>query len=111
MAIDPFKDGNGRLSRILTTLLLRAGYSYVPYSSMETIIEANKDNYYLALRRTQQTIRTDKQNWEYWLGFFLRTLARQKENPARDQNPRYPSTSRSPIMATSRRTITIHGLV
>lgn len=49
---------------------------------METIIEANKDNYYLALRRTQQTIRTDKQNWEYWLGFFLRTLATQKENLA-----------------------------
>ena len=47
---------------------------------METIIEANKDNYYLALRRTQQTIRTDKQNWEYWLVFFLRTLAKQKEN-------------------------------
>jgi Fic family protein len=50
LAIYAFKDGNGRLSRIVTTLLLlRAGYGYVPYSSMEGIIEANKDNYYLAL--------------------------------------------------------------
>jgi Fic family protein len=83
LAIHPFKDGNGRLSRILTTLLLlRAGYGYVPYSSMEGVIEANKENYYLALRRTQQTIRTEKQNWEFWLVFFLKTMAKQKDNLA-----------------------------
>jgi Fic family protein len=83
LAIHPFKDGNGRLSRVLTTLLLlRAGYGYVPYSSMETIIEVNKDNYYAALRRTQQTIRKEEQSWEPWLVFFLRTLAKQKDNLA-----------------------------
>jgi Fic family protein len=83
LAIHPFKDGNGRLSRILTTLLLiRAGYGYVPYSSMESVIESNKDSYYLALRRSQQTIRTEKQNWEYWLVFFLKTMAKQKDNLA-----------------------------
>jgi Fic family protein len=83
LAIHPFKDGNGRLSRILTTLLLlRAGYGYIPYSSMETVIEANKDSYYLALRRTQQTVRTQKQTWEYWLLFFLKTMAKQKDNLA-----------------------------
>ena len=83
LAIHPFKDGNGRLSRVLTTLLLlRAGYGYVTYSSMESVIEANKDNYYLALRRTQQTIRKGKQNWEYWLVFFLRTMVKQKSNLA-----------------------------
>jgi len=83
LAIHPFKDGNGRLSRILTTLLLlRSGYGYVPYSSMEGIIEANKDSYYLALRRTQQTIRKEKPNWEYCLVFFLKTMARQKDKPA-----------------------------
>ena len=83
LAIHPFKDGNGRLSRVLTTLLLlRAGYSYVPYSSMEGVIEQNKDSYYLALRRTQQTIRREEQNWESWLVFFLKTMAKQKDNLA-----------------------------
>jgi hypothetical protein len=37
---------------------------------LEGIIEANKDNYYLALRRTQKTIPKEKQNWEYWPGVF-----------------------------------------
>jgi Fic family protein len=54
LEIHPFQDGNGRLSRILTTLLLlRAGYSYVPYSSLESVIEQSKGCYYLALRQTQ----------------------------------------------------------
>jgi len=83
LAIHPFKDGNGRLSRILTTLLLlRAGYGYVPYSSMESVVERNKDSYYLALRRTQQAIRKEEQNWVPWQVFFLKTMAKQKDNLA-----------------------------
>jgi Fic family protein len=83
LAIHPFKDGNGRLSRVLTTLLLlRAGYGYVPYSSMESIVERNKDSYYLALRRTQQALRKEKQDWEPWLVFFLKTMTKQKDNLA-----------------------------
>lgn len=78
LEIHPFQDGNGRLSRALTTLLLlQAGYAYVPYSSLESIIEQNKEAYYLALRQTQGTIRTDAPNWQPWLAFFLRALAEQ----------------------------------
>lgn len=80
LEIHPFQDGNGRLSRILTTLLLlRAGYAYVPYSSMESVIEQSKEAYYLALRRTQGTIRTDSPDWTPWLEFFLATLQRQMQ--------------------------------
>ena len=80
LAIHPFQDGNGRLSRILTTLmLLRAGYAYVPYSSLESVIEQNKEGYYLSLRRTQGTILTGEPDWNPWLEFFLRTLQRQKQ--------------------------------
>lgn len=78
LEIHPFQDGNGRLSRVLTTLLLiQAGYAYVPYSSLESVIEANKEAYYLALRQTQGTIRTESPNWHPWLVFFLRSLAEQ----------------------------------
>ena len=78
LAIHPFQDGNGRLSRILTTLaLLQAGYAYVPYSSLESVIEQNKETYYLALRQTQATLRTDSPDWQPWILFFLRALQSQ----------------------------------
>ncbi len=81
LEIHPFQDGNGRLSRALTTLLLlRAGYAYVPYSSLESVIEQSKDGYYLALRRTQKTTRSKKPDWQPWIMFFLRALQRQKRH-------------------------------
>lgn len=83
LEIHPFQDGNGRLSRILTTLLLlRAGYAYVPYSSLESVIEQSKERYYLALRQTQGTIRTDAPNWQPWVLFFLRALQQQMKRLA-----------------------------
>jgi Fic family protein len=79
LEIHPFQDGNGRLSRVLTTLLLlKFGYAYAPYSSLESVIESSKEGYYLALRQTQSTIRTDDPNWQPWLSFFLRALQQQK---------------------------------
>ncbi len=84
LAIHPFQDGNGRLSRILTTLLLlRAGYAYVPYSSLESVIEQSKEAYYLALRQTQGTLRAARPDWQPWLLFFLRALHEQVKRLAR----------------------------
>ena len=78
LAIHPFQDGNGRLSRVLTTLmLLRAGYAYVPYASLESVVEENKAQYYNALRRTQKSL-DETPDWEPWVGFFLRALKAQK---------------------------------
>jgi Fic family protein len=80
LEIHPFQDGNGRLSRILTTLLLsQSGYAYVPYSSLESVIETNKKNYYLASRQTQGTIRTETPDWQPWVTFFLEALSKQKK--------------------------------
>ena len=79
LAIHPFQDGNGRLSRALTAmLLLKKGYLYVPYASIEAVIEESKEGYYRALRQTQEDIWSDKADYEPWLTFFLVTLQKQK---------------------------------
>jgi Fic family protein len=49
----------------------------VPYSSLESVIEQSKEGYYLALRQTQGTIRSDTPDWQPWLRFFLRALQQQ----------------------------------
>jgi Fic family protein len=79
LAVHPFQDGNGRLSRALTAmLLLKCGYGYVPYSSIESIIEASKEGYYRALRKTQKNIWGHDVDYGPWLSFFLATLQKQK---------------------------------
>jgi len=59
--------------------MLKAGYGYIPYSSLESIVEKNKDSYYLALQRTQKTLNSET-DWQPWLNFFLRSLKRQKDH-------------------------------
>ncbi len=81
LGIHPFTDGNGRLSRALTALLLlKSGYTYLPYASMESIIEASKEGYYRALRGTQKTFGTDTVDYEPWLTFFITSLQKQKRH-------------------------------
>ncbi|MEK7091922.1 MAG: Fic family protein, partial [Patescibacteria group bacterium] len=78
--IHPFEDGNGRVSRVLTNLLmLKSDYSYVPYISHEKLVEDNKADYYMALRRSQKTIKTEKENITPWLEFFLKVLLEQAQ--------------------------------
>jgi len=78
LAIHPFHDGNGRLSRALTNfLLLKEGYSYVPYVSLEEIIEDHQTEYYLALRATQKKHKTKNEDITTWINFFLDTLIEQ----------------------------------
>jgi Fic family protein len=77
--VHPFQDGNGRLARVLTNLLLlRMGYSYVPFMSLERIIEENREQYYRSLRRAQGTLDRDESQLIDWTRFFLHCLVRQK---------------------------------
>lgn len=79
-AIHPFQDGNGRLSTVLTNLLLlRSGYEFVKYSSLARIVEANKAPYYKALRETQMGHLEKEDISPIWAAFFLEMLKRQKD--------------------------------
>ena len=79
LAIHPFEDGNGRLARALTTLLLlRAGHDYAPYASLESVIEENKPGYYMSLQRSQVAARSVMGDYGEWLAFFLHALEAQQ---------------------------------
>jgi len=80
LQIHPFQDGNGRLSRILTNLLLlKEGYLYMPYISHEKLIEDNKPDYYMALRKSQKTLKKKNEDITPWLNFFLDILLEQSK--------------------------------
>ena len=80
LAIHPFLDGNGRLARALTTLLLlKAGYEYAPYASLERVIEDRKVSYYIALRAAQASAPSDAGSYGDWLDFLLSALEAQQQ--------------------------------
>jgi len=73
LSIHPFQDGNGRLSRLITTLLLlKSGYKWIEYVSLEHEIENNKKSYYRALRSSQA--QRPNEDISDWVDFFLQSL-------------------------------------
>lgn len=99
LAIHPFQDGNGRLSRALTTLiLLKMGYEYAPYCSFESIIEVNKVGYYKSLKETQKTLQSKHPNYTPWLTFFIECLKKQQDLLATDTD-----VLKTPISKSQRR--------
>jgi Fic family protein len=78
LAIRPFVNGNGRVSRILTNfLLLRCGYTFVPCASLETVIADRWPEYYLALRQSQAHAHLPRPDITPWLSAFLDAIRMQ----------------------------------
>ncbi len=75
LSIHPYQDGNGRLSRLLTTLLLmKLDYQFIQYVSFEHVIESRKDDYYRALMDGQKNRYKKEERIEKWVLFFLESL-------------------------------------
>jgi Fic family protein len=75
LSIHPYQDGNGRLSRLLTTLLLiKLEYPFIQYVSFEHVIESRKDDYYRALMDGQKNRYKEEERIEKWVLFFLESL-------------------------------------
>ncbi len=75
LSIHPFQDGNGRLSRLLTTLcLLQQEYEFIQYISFENHIEQHKKDYYEALMSGQRNRGTENERIDKWMIFFLESL-------------------------------------
>ena len=83
--IHPFADGNGRIGRLLTLLLLyQSGYEVGRYISLERIVEQSKETYYEALNRSSQDWHEARHDLRPWWNYFLGTLtAAYKEFEAR----------------------------
>lgn len=75
LSIHPFQDGNGRLSRLLTNLLLlRTDYQFIQYVSFENLIEQKKKTYYEVLMNGQKDRNTENETINSWVIFFLESL-------------------------------------
>lgn len=105
MAVSPFERGNGRMARLLAGhLLRRAGYSFIPYASIEREIEDRRDAYQETLLRAQTMLWTGEADLHPWLAFLLETLAghrqRVESKVALEQEVRdYPPLQRTILEA------------
>ena len=99
LAIHPFRDGNGRISRLLTLLALyQAGYEIGRYVSLERLIDQTRDTYYEALGAAGHGWHEDEHHIEPWLRYFLGILtAAYKELQASSSAPSPRATKREAI--------------
>ncbi|MDP2939245.1 MAG: Fic family protein [Candidatus Omnitrophota bacterium] len=100
LSIHPFRDGNGRVSRLLTLLALyQHGFMVGKYISLERIVEQSKETYYETLNRSSQKWHEAKHNAMPWFNYFLGTiLAAYKEFEERAANIKPTRGSKTQII-------------
>ena len=114
LTINPFEDGNGRLSRLISSMLMqKAGYSFISYYSFESVIEESRKTYLYALKRTQQTLEAES-DYSPWLNYFMKTLIKtctRLEPKLMKQNEKEKSSDLSPIEADIIELVRKHGKI
>lgn len=103
LSIHPFRDGNGRVSRLLTLLALyQHGFTVGKYISLERIIEQSKETYYETLNKSSQKWHEAKHDALPWFNYFLGTvLAAYKEFEERAGNIKPSRGAKTEIVAAT----------
>ena len=97
----PFENGNQKLARLLIILLmLKSGYSYAPYSTLDHLFSENANQYFKALEHTQSTLAAGKVDWDMWLDFFLKILCEQKNILQARIEKKRPEITNMPSLST-----------
>jgi Fic family protein len=80
VVIHPFTEASGRLARLLATwMLMRAGYSHLPYASLERVLEESRTSHHRVLGRAARTGENGRAGLGEWVAFFLQALAAQRD--------------------------------
>lgn len=102
VSIHPFNDGNGRMSRLLTLLLLyKSNYIVGKYISIEKIIETTKESYYDALKKSSDGWQTESNDYSYFVEYYLGVIL----NAYKEFSSRFEYIINNKLTATQRITI------
>jgi Fic family protein len=112
LAVSPFERGNGRTARLLIGhLLRRAGYSYMPYASVESLIERHREGYLESLMQSRARLWSDGADLEPWVGFLLEILDSHREGLEARLALERRSLNFSPLQREIMETVREHGSV
>jgi Fic family protein len=112
LAISPFERGNGRTGRLLIGhLLRRAGYSYMPYASVESLIEKHREGYLESLMQSRARLWSDEADLEPWVAFFLDILDSHREGLEARLDLERRSMKFSPLQREIMEAVREHGSV
>jgi Fic family protein len=108
----PFQNGNGRVAHLMTVhLLKRAGYDYVPYASLERVLEEMREDYFEALDAAETRIWTDEADVLPWMAFYLDALEKHADRVRTKLDLERRATRFSPLQQKIVETVREHGTV
>lgn len=100
LQIGPFDKGNQKVIRLLIPLLmLKAGYGYAPYVSLEDILLKHSEDYFKNLKIVQDSLEEGKPNWQPWIEFFIFCLQEHKNILQKQMKASEKNLGKLPILS------------
>jgi Fic family protein len=108
----PFPRGNGRIAHLLSVhLLRRAGYDYMPYASLEGVLEEMRDEYFDAMDTAETRLWSGEADLLPWMNFYLKALERHRDRVRAKLDLERRATEFSPLQRKIVETVKQHGTV